>query len=151
VTALLLQQQSRPEVEVRTALSSEPALVWGDARQLGQVLVNLINNGYDAIEARGAIEIATRSHGRTVEVAVADSGQGISDEHLSKIFDPFFTTKEVGRGTGLGLSLCYGMVRAHQGEIDVETRPGRTVFTIRLPAVEPVGGADRKRARTHVG
>lgn len=151
VAALLLQQRSRPEIEVRTELSPEPALVWGDARQLGQVLVNLINNGYDAIEARGAIEIATRSHGRTVEVAVSDSGQGIPDEHLSKIFDPFFTTKDVGRGTGLGLSLCYGMVRAHQGEIDVETRPGRTVFTIRLPAVQPVGDADGKRARTHVG
>lgn len=151
VAAGLLQQRARPEVVVRTALSSEPALVWGDARQIEQVLVNLINNGYDAIEKRGAIEIATRSRGRTVEVAVADSGQGIPDEHVSKIFDPFFTTKEVGRGTGLGLSLCYGMVRAHQGEIDVETRPGRTVFTVRFPAAEGVGGEGSERARTHAG
>jgi two-component system NtrC family sensor kinase len=146
VTALLPQQKTRPEVEVRTALSSEPTLVWGDARQLGQVLVNLINNGYDAIEQRGAIEIATRSSGPTVEMAVSDSGPGIPAEHVSKIFDPFFTTKDVGRGTGLGLSLCYGMVRAHRGEIDVETRPGRTVFTIRLPAADP-----GEPARAHGG
>ncbi len=151
VAAGLLQRRFRPEVEVRTALSAEPPLVWGDARQLGQVLVNLVNNGYDAIEQRGAIEIVTRSRGRTVEVAVTDSGPGIPDDHVSKIFDPFFTTKEVGRGTGLGLSLCYGMVRAHQGEIDVETRPGRTVFTVRLPAVERAGGDRGKGARVHAG
>jgi two-component system NtrC family sensor kinase len=151
VTALLPHRTSRPEIEVRTALSPEPALVWGDAQQLGQVLVNLINNGYDAIETQGAIEIATRSRGQTVELEVSDNGSGIPAEHLSKIFDPFFTTKEVGRGTGLGLSLCYGMVRAHRGEIDVETRPGRTVFTIRLPAVEPDAGGRGDRTRTHAG
>ncbi|MEW6683906.1 MAG: ATP-binding protein [Nitrospirota bacterium] len=151
VTALLPLRASRPEIEVRTALSPEPALVWGDAQQLEQVLVNLINNGYDAIETQGAIEIATRSRGRTVELAVSDNGQGIPSQHLSKIFDPFFTTKEVGRGTGLGLSLCYGMVRAHRGEIDVETRPGRTVFTIRLPAAEPDAGARVEQTRTHAG
>lgn len=151
VTALLPHRTSRPEIEVRTVLSPEPALVWGDAQQLGQVLVNLINNGVDAIEARGAVEIATRSRGRTVELEVSDNGQGIPPEHLSKIFDPFFTTKEVGRGTGLGLSLCYGMVRAHRGEIDVETRPGRTVFTVRLPAVEPGAVGRAARTKTHAG
>lgn len=151
VTALLPQQRSRPEVRVRTALWPEPTLVWGDAQQLGQVLVNLINNGYDAIKRRGAIEIATRSSGPTVELVVSDSGQGIPPEHVSKIFDPFFTTKEVGRGTGLGLSLSYGMVRAHRGEIDVETRPGRTVFTVRLPAAESAAGTGGERARAHGG
>lgn len=150
VTALLPQRGTRPDVEVRTALSGRPALVWGDAQQLGQVLVNLINNGYDAIERHGSIHIATRAQGGTVEVEVSDSGRGISHEHLSKIFDPFFTTKEVGRGTGLGLSLCYGMIRAHRGRIDVETRPGRTVFTVRLPAVEG-DAANGEPARTYAG
>ncbi len=151
VTALLPQRGSRPDVEVRTALSAHPTLVWGDAQQLEQVLVNLINNGYDAIERHGAIQIATRSQGNRVELEVSDSGQGIPPEHLSKIFDPFFTTKEVGRGTGLGLSLCYGMVRAHRGEIDVETRPGCTVFTVRLPAMEPDAGVGGESARGYVG
>jgi two-component system NtrC family sensor kinase len=150
VTALLPQRGTRPEVELRTALSRRPTLVWGDAQQLGQVLVNLINNGYDAIERHGSIHIATRAHGGTVELEVSDSGQGISNEHLSKIFDPFFTTKEVGRGTGLGLSLCYGMIRAHRGRIDVETRPGRTVFTVRLPAAEG-DAANGEPARTYAG
>ncbi len=149
VTAFLPQRGSRPDVEVRTALSADPPLVWGDAQQLGQVFVNLINNGYDAIERRGSIQIATRSHGDTVEVSVSDTGQGIPHDHLSKIFDPFFTTKEVGRGTGLGLSLCYGMVRAHRGEIEVETRPGHTVFTVRLPAAEPAAGAGGESARMY--
>jgi len=151
VTALLPHRTDRPEVEVRTALSPEPTFVWGDAQQLGQVLVNLINNGCDAIDAQGAIEVATRLRGHTVELEVSDNGQGIPQEHLSKIFDPFFTTKEVGRGTGLGLSLCYGMVRAHSGEIDVETRPGRTVFTVRLPAVEPDPGGRVEGTRVHAG
>jgi signal transduction histidine kinase len=136
VTDLLPQRVTRPEIELRTEMEPKPQLVLGDARQIGQVLVNLINNGYDAMAEAGAIEIRTRSHGPLVELEVADSGHGIPAEHVSKIFDPFFTTKEVGRGTGLGLSLCYGMIRAHRGEIDVQTRPGRTVFTVRLPAAD---------------
>jgi signal transduction histidine kinase len=149
VTAVLPQRMTRPEVLVRTEMESNPQLVFGDARQLGQVLVNLINNGYDAIRAHGTLEVRTRSAGRTVEVEVADSGHGIPEEHLSKIFDPFFTTKDVGRGTGLGLSLCYGMIRAHRGEIDVQTRPGRTVFTVRLPAVDVAAGFEGSEAREH--
>jgi two-component system NtrC family sensor kinase len=140
---------TRPEVEVRTEVEANPQLVFGDARQLGQVLVNLINNGYDAMSERGTLEVRTRSAGRNVEVEVADSGHGIPEEHLSKIFDPFFTTKDVGRGTGLGLSLCYGMIRAHRGEIDVKTRPGRTVFTVRLPAVDEPAGFKGSEAREY--
>jgi two-component system NtrC family sensor kinase len=82
-------------------------------------------------------------------VEVADSGHGIPNDDLSKIFDPFFTTKDVGRGTGLGLSLCYGMIRAHRGEIDVQTRPGRTVFTVRLPAADPSVAAGSVGARSY--
>jgi signal transduction histidine kinase len=149
VTAVLPQRMTRPEVEVRTEVESNPQLVFGDARQLGQVLVNLINNGYDAMSAHGTLEVRTRSAGRTVEVEVADSGHGIPEDHLSKIFDPFFTTKDVGRGTGLGLSLCYGMIRAHRGEIDVHTRPGRTVFTVRLPAVDAAAEFDGSEAREY--
>ncbi|MFZ5876681.1 MAG: sensor histidine kinase [Nitrospirota bacterium] len=149
VTAVLPQRVTRPDIEVRTEVAPAPQLVFGDAGQLGQVLVNLINNGYDAMSEHGTLEVRTRTSGRSVEVEVADSGHGIPNEHLSKIFDPFFTTKNVGRGTGLGLSLCYGMIRAHRGEIDVQTRPGRTVFTVRLPAVDAAGGFEGSQAREH--
>ncbi|MBI3606536.1 MAG: GAF domain-containing protein [Nitrospirae bacterium] len=120
-------------ITVRTAL--DPALppVLGDAQQMGQVLINLMNNAFDAMGECGTLEIVSRGENAHVDVEVSDTGPGIPAEALTKIFDPFFTTKEVGRGTGLGLSLCYGMVRAHRGEINVESRPGRTVFTVRLP------------------
>jgi signal transduction histidine kinase len=149
VTAVLPQRVTRPDIDVRTVVEPRPQWVFGDARQLGQVLVNLINNGYDAMSERGTLEVRTRSIGQTVEVEVADSGHGIPNEHLSEIFDPFFTTKDVGRGTGLGLSLCYGMIRAHRGEIDVQTRPGRTVFTVRLPAAASAAGFESPEASRH--
>ncbi|MFZ5863082.1 MAG: sensor histidine kinase [Nitrospirota bacterium] len=149
VTSILPQRVTRPEIEVRTETEPTPQWVFGDAGQLAQVLVNLINNGYDAMSERGTLEVRTRSVARAVEVEVADSGHGISNENLSKIFDPFFTTKEVGRGTGLGLSLCYGMIRAHRGEINVQTRPGRTVFTVRLPAVDASADVQNPEARAY--
>ena len=68
------------------------------------------------------------------EISVSDTGSGIPEGELSKLFDPFFTTKEVGRGTGLGLSVSYGIIRAHRGEIDVESVPGEgTTFSVYLP------------------
>jgi signal transduction histidine kinase len=149
VTSILPQRLTRPEIEVLTEVEPTPQLVFGDARQLGQVLVNLINNGYDAMSDQGTLEVRTRTVGQAVEVEVADSGHGIPNDDLSKIFDPFFTTKDVGRGTGLGLSLCYGMIRAHRGEIDVQTRPGRTVFTVRLPAADPSVAAGSVGARSY--
>jgi two-component system NtrC family sensor kinase len=71
-----------------------------------------------------------------VRVDVSDTGIGIPAENLAKIFDPFFTTKEVGRGTGLGLAVCYGIVTEHGGTLEVESAVGRgTTFTIKLPAI----------------
>jgi len=113
-----------------------PDLV-GDAHQLQQVFLNILNNAFDAVRdagRKGHIEITTRHESGWIEILFRDNGEGIS--HPERIFDPFFTTKEVGKGTGLGLSICYGIVREHEGEIlcsNNKTMPGAT-FVVRLPA-----------------
>jgi two-component system NtrC family sensor kinase len=108
----------------------------GDAHQLQQVFLNIINNAYDAVHLtpRPRIEIMSTKSGNFVEVSFRDNGPGIS--HPDRIFDPFFTTKEVGKGTGLGLSICYGIVKEHGGEIlchnNIDAQ-GAT-FIVRFPA-----------------
>jgi two-component system, NtrC family, sensor kinase len=118
--------------------------VHADFGELRQAVVNLALNAMEAMGEGGTLIVETRSSdgGRTVEIAVEDSGPGIRPEHLRKIFDPFFTTKE--KGTGLGLSVVYGIVQRHGGRIDVESEPGHgTRFVIRLPAMVP-GARDGK-------
>ena len=111
--------------------------VIGDAHQLQQVFLNILNNAYDAVREVGRparIEIMSTKSGDSVEVSFSDNGDGIL--HPDKIFDPFFTTKEVGKGTGLGLSICYGIVKEHGGEILYHNNiagQGAT-FIVRLPA-----------------
>ena len=111
--------------------------VVGDAHQLQQVFLNILNNAYDATHEIGRparIEIMSTKTGGSVEVSFSDNGNGIS--HPDKIFDPFFTTKEVGKGTGLGLSICYGIVKEHGGEILCHNNIGGqgATFIVRLPA-----------------
>ncbi len=111
--------------------------VIGDAHQLQQVFLNILNNAYDAVHEVGRparIEIMTTKVGDAVEVSFRDNGYGIS--HPDRIFDPFFTTKEVGKGTGLGLSICYGIVKEHGGEIlcHNNTDGEGATFIVRFPA-----------------
>jgi PAS domain S-box-containing protein len=111
--------------------------VIGDAHQLQQVFLNILNNAYDAVHEVGRparIEIMTTKAGDAVEVSFCDNGYGIS--HPDRIFDPFFTTKEVGKGTGLGLSICYGIVKEHGGEIlcHNNTDGQGATFIVRFPA-----------------
>ncbi len=108
----------------------------GDAHQLQQVFLNILNNAYDAVSETnrpGRIDVTTRSTpDGLVEVSFRDSGDGIL--YPDKIFDPFFTTKEVGKGTGLGLSICYGILREHGGDITCRNNPDQgATFTVRLP------------------
>ena len=110
------------------------------ASQLNQVFMNLLVNAAHAIEAHGTITIRTGLQGDEVWVDVADTGKGIAAEHLKKIFDPFFTTKPVGQGTGLGLSLSYGIVQKHHGRMEVNSEVGRgTTFRVWLPICQPNG------------
>jgi len=124
-------------VEVIEHLDEGLPDVMGDAHQLQQVFLNILNNAYDAVREVGRparIEIMSTKAGDAVEVSFSDNGNGIS--HTDKIFDPFFTTKEVGKGTGLGLSICYGIVREHGGEILCHNNIGGkgATFIVRLPA-----------------
>ncbi len=106
-----------------------------DETQMIQVLMNIILNAADAMTNGGTLEIGARELDDDVEISVADSGSGMSPEHLEKIFDPFFTTKE--KGTGLGLAVSYNIVKSYQGDILVENRPGGgTIFRVRLPYYE---------------
>ncbi|PHV05045.1 PAS domain-containing sensor histidine kinase [Janthinobacterium sp. BJB412] len=108
------------------------------ASQLNQVFMNLLVNAGHAIKERGTISISTGAADGWVWVEVADTGGGIAPEHLNRIFEPFFTTKPVGSGTGLGLSLSYGIVNKHGGKIEVASELGKgTRFTVRLPQTPP--------------
>ncbi|WP_421375771.1 histidine kinase [Paraburkholderia sp. DD10] len=105
--------------------------------QINQVLMNLLVNATQAISERGTIMIRTRRDGDGVSIAIADTGIGMSAEVQAKIFDPFFTTKPVGQGTGLGLSVSYGIVEKHGGRIAVESKPGEgACFTVWLPLTQ---------------
>jgi two-component system NtrC family sensor kinase len=110
--------------------------VRGSANKLQQVFLNLFLNARDAMPSGGMLEVRTAAHNGTVEIEVADTGAGIPSEHIHRIFDPFFTTKSIGRGTGLGLSVSYGIIKEHAGKIDVRSTPGRgTSFHVEFPAV----------------
>jgi PAS domain S-box-containing protein len=124
-------------VEIIEHLDEGLPEVIGDAHQLQQVFLNILNNAYDAVHEVGRparIEIMTTKAGNAVEVSFCDNGYGISDP--DRIFDPFFTTKEVGKGTGLGLSICYGIVKEHGGEIlcHNNTDGQGATFIVRFPA-----------------
>lgn len=103
--------------------------------QINQVIMNIVvNAAHAAGPERGTITISTGAEGQNVWIAIADNGAGISKEIQSRIFDPFFTTKPIGTGTGLGLSLSYGIVQKHRGHIEVESILGKgTTFRITLP------------------
>jgi PAS domain S-box-containing protein len=123
-------------VEVLEHYDDDLPVVLGDAHQLQQVFLNIVNNAYDAVRETprpGKIEIATVRRSGGLEITFSDNGPGIS--RLDRIFDPFFTTKEVGKGTGLGLSICYGIIRSHQGEILARNNAGGIgcTFVIHLP------------------
>ena len=117
-------------------LSETPLMINGDLHQLQQCFLNLVFNSIEAMPTGGSLSIRSDldpSSGR-VTVEIRDTGCGIPEEHLGHIYDPFFTTKEAGQGTGLGLSIVHGIVKAHQGDIQVDSRPGEgATFVLSFP------------------
>jgi signal transduction histidine kinase len=110
-------------------------MVEGDANQLIQAFLHLIANAIDAMEGseEGLLTIAIRSEHEQIEIVFVDTGSGLKDPR--RVFEPFYTTKAVGRGVGLGLSTCYGIVRQHGGEIVCSNGPeGGAIFRLVLPA-----------------
>jgi signal transduction histidine kinase len=135
ITAYLTRQAS---VQVMTALPEQSVYMTYDAQQIEQVLVNLIQNAIHAMPQGGTLRVSLSQAGEAVALAVQDTGVGIPPENLRRIFDPFFTTKPAGEGTGLGLSVSYGIITRHHGRIDVESTVGHgTTFTILLPKQQP--------------
>jgi two-component system, NtrC family, sensor kinase len=124
------------QIQVVKQLTQGIPPVRGSANKLQQVFLNLFLNARDAMPSGGMLEVRSAAHNGSVEVEVVDTGNGITREHIHKIFDPFFTTKISGRGTGLGLSVSYGIIKEHAGKIDVRSTPGRgTSFHVEFPAV----------------
>ena len=113
----------------------------GDKERLKQVWLNLLNNAADAIGQDGVIYVQSKRdvNGEGLEVSVADTGQGVEKEHLSKIFDPFFTTKQVGKGTGLGLSVSFGIIKEHGGRISALSPPPAQYLPEGFPRSEHYG------------
>jgi signal transduction histidine kinase len=137
-----------PVLDVNAAL---PGLL-ADRHQLQQVFLNILKNAIEAMPDGGRLmvsaHVAERKGGRCLEVGIADTGSGIPAENLSRIFEPFFTTKDTGRGTGLGLSVSYGIVRAHGGLIDVESEVGKGT---RVTVVLPLNGGTEHAPRYSAG
>ncbi|MEJ7616762.1 MAG: ATP-binding protein [Pyrinomonadaceae bacterium] len=135
---LLEPQLRRGHIEILCSYDAGFPFVLGNASKLQQVFTNLILNARDAIPESGRIAIRTLNKNNDDDdaliIEIADSGIGITPENLAKIYDPFFTTKGIGRGTGLGLAVSYGIVQEHSGHISVESTPGKgTAFRITLP------------------
>jgi two-component system NtrC family sensor kinase len=123
--------------QIRVEIHSESALprAAADANRILQVFLQIIGNAIDAMEesSRGSLLIDLRAVNDCVEVEFADDGVGM--QAPDRVFDPFYTTKAVGKGSGLGLSTCYGIIRQHHGEISCRNRPGGgSIFTVSLPA-----------------
>jgi two-component system NtrC family sensor kinase len=136
VSSIMRFRLRAADAELQLAVPSEPVWILADAAQIKQVLINLMINGVDAMEqsARRVLEVQVEAQGHWVAISVRDTGHGISSDKLSRIFDPFYTTKSVDRGTGLGLSVCLGIVRQHHGEISVRSVPDEgTAFQVLLP------------------
>jgi signal transduction histidine kinase/FixJ family two-component response regulator len=143
-------EMSRPRWEARvkgpqirvTLVADCTASVMGDAVELREVLVNMIYNAIDAMPSGGEIRMNSHETNGRLVLTIADSGTGMTPEVKSRLFDPFFTTKGKG-GTGMGMAVSFGIIRRHNGSIDVESEPGRgTTFRITLPVAESEASAE---------
>lgn len=126
------------QIKLITDLESRPLTVSADFQQLQQVILSLINNAQEALlseqKPNREIRIVTRLQDDQAVIEISDNGRGISDEHQARLFEPFFTTKDFGKGMGLGLSICYGIIKEHGGDIRVShAEGGGATFTVLLP------------------
>jgi len=130
------------KIDLKTVIPESLPLVKGDGRQLEQVFLNLIKNSIAAMNNGGTLTISARQIDDKASIEFADTGHGIPSKNMNKIFEPFFTTKKVGEGTGLGLSVSYGIIKKFGGDVLVHSQtedggkiPG-TTFSVLLPIVD---------------
>jgi PAS domain S-box-containing protein len=139
VVSVVESQFKLDNIMIESRLDKDIPAIEADPDRMRQVFMNLIMNGRQAIVGRGTITVTTQlvEDGRRILVSFTDSGNGIEPEIIANIFDPFFSTKPTGMGTGLGLSVSYGIVKEHGGEIQVESTTGvGSTFTVNLPVAE---------------
>jgi signal transduction histidine kinase len=136
LTLKMFAHRFKRSVTVERHFAPALPLIEAHPGELSQVWTNLIDNALDAMGDDGHLLLDTSRDGAHVCVAIQDSGPGIPETLQSHIFEPFFTTKRVGEGTGLGLDVVYGILERHHGSIRVESKPGRTRFTVRLPIAQ---------------
>lgn len=136
----IVNSEVKYKAEIELNIDPELPTIECITTQIYQVLTNLLINAAQAIEEQGRITISVlslRPEEDAVQITIRDTGCGMSQDVINKIFDPFFTTKAVGQGTGLGLSVSYGIIEAHLGSIQVESQPGQgTCFTLSLPVTQ---------------
>jgi PAS domain S-box-containing protein len=145
LTKTLWKEPSVPRRHRLNHIRGRENFVNGKPSEIYEVLVNLIKNGMEAMPHGGFMTISSMHHNGNIHLTVSDSGHGISEEHFQRIFEPFFTTKG-SKSSGLGLSSCYGIVKKHQGEMQVQTIPGQgTSFTIILPLAKRPDVQERQK------
>jgi len=154
----------REDIKLTTVLADKRCMVMADTGQMEQVLMNLATNARDAMPEGGILSISTdivemgdeyiKAHGygkvgKYVLISISDTGKGMDEKTKERIFEPFFTTKEVGKGTGLGLAIVYGIIKQHNGYIDVDSESGKgTTFRIYLPLIE--SEVEKEKPHIHV-
>ncbi|MBU1341112.1 MAG: response regulator [Proteobacteria bacterium] len=148
-------------IDIRQEISPTPICIMNDPTQLYEIVMNLCTNAYHAMEEEGGllsirvneVEVGAgrinkgmeMTPGRYCRIDIHDTGSGIPAEHLDKIFDPYFSTKEIGKGSGIGLSVVHGIVKEHNGCIQVKSRPGKTEFTVYFPITDRIKKKDQIR------
>jgi PAS domain S-box-containing protein len=158
----LLARLISEDIELKINFAEKNLTVFADAAQMGQVLMNLVTNARDAMPDGGMLTISTsleqldktfvKTHGYGKAgmyglVSVSDTGEGMTEKIRQRVFEPFFTTKEVGKGTGLGLSIVYGIVKQHNGFVNVYSEPNEgTVFKVYLPLIRSSYGEEKEAA-----
>ena len=134
ILLLVKKQLQENSIKISSSFAEGLEKVYASKNQLRQVFLNMISNARDAMPEGGILTIRTRTNREKIQIDVIDTGVGIREEHLDKIFDAFFTTKEGTKGVGLGLSVCYGFIKEHGGDIRVSSQRGEgTTFSITLP------------------
>ena len=136
---LLLHEKQLQEndIRIKTSFAETLPLINASKDQMRQIFLNLVANARDAMPDGGTLSVTTAAGPENVLIEIADSGLGIKEEHLKKIFDSFFTTKDSVKGVGLGLSVCYGFIRDHGGDIEVKSQVNAgTTFTIKFPILQ---------------
>ncbi|MFT5917473.1 MAG: PAS domain S-box-containing protein [Flammeovirgaceae bacterium] len=133
-TLLMVQNQFQDRVQLIKDYDSHYSTVECDVRQINQAVMNILVNAYQAIEGKGIITLKTRFDKKQAVISISDNGNGIAEENLPRLFEPFYTTKDVGEGTGLGLSVCHGIMKNHNGRIEVHSQIGMgSTFKLILP------------------